>query len=290
VNFFWILVLFLTKYLTLVSYNSDGDAMTIYLDLLFLINFIFDFLILLVVNVALKRYTKIYKLILASLFGGLSLLFLFININNITLSILKVLIASLMVLISFGYKNVRYVFYNLLYFYMVSIILGGFLYYLKIEFSYDRDGLVFFYKGLSFSYLVLIVISPLILLVFIKSLKVLREVKNYYYKVDIKLSCDFKVSLTGFLDTGNRLIDPITNKPIILLNKRVLKGKYHIRSPMYVPFNSLNNHGLLECVKPISIYINDKVLDNYLIGFSDKSFKLNGIDCLLNYKILEDIC
>ena len=58
---------------------------------------------------------------------------------------------------------------------------------------------------------------------------------------------------------------------------------------MYVPYNSLNHHGLIECIKPKYIIVNDKKLVNYLIGLSEESFKLNGIDCLLNYKILEDI-
>ena len=37
------------------------------------------------------------------------------------------------------------------------------------------------------------------------------------------------------------------------------------------------------------VVINDKKLTNYLIGLSDENFKLNGIDCLLNYQIREDI-
>ena len=87
-----------------------------------------------------------------------------------------------------------------------------------------------------------------------------------------------------------KLIDPVTKKPIILINKKKLKGSIHIRSPMYVPFHSLNHHGLLECIKPKYIMINNIKLTNYLIGLSEESFKLNGVDCLLNYKILEDIC
>ena len=38
-----------------------------------------------------------------------------------------------------------------------------------------------------------------------------------------------------------------------------------------------------------NILFENKKLLNYLIGLSEESFKLNGIDCLLNYKILEDI-
>lgn len=263
--------------------------MTIYIDVVFLINFILDFLLLLTVNIALKRYSKIYKIILGALFGSISLISLFISLNSILISILKILMGLGMVLIAFGYKNLKYTIYNALYLYMTSIILGGFLYYLKLEFSYSNKGLVFYYHGLTINYIFLIIIAPIILYVFIKSLKVLKEVKNYYYKVEIVLSDTFKVLLTGFLDTGNKLRDPITHKPIILINKKIIKGKYNIRSPMYVPYNSLNNHGLLECVRPLGIYINGEEIKNYLVGFSDNSFKLNGIDCLLNYQLLEDI-
>lgn len=263
--------------------------MVIYLDLVFIINFILDFLLLLTVNIALKRYSKIRKLILGSLFGSISLLYLFIPLNQIFLVTFKILISIFMCLISFGYKNIKFTLYNIIYLYMVSIILGGFLYYLKIEFSYSNKGFGFYYEGLAINYIFLLFIAPIILYVFIKSIKALKEVKNYYYKVKIIFSNNYELTLSGFLDTGNKLIDPITNKPIILLNKKKVKGKIPIRSPMYVPFNSLNHHGLLECIKPKYLAINDKEIKNYLIGLSDTSFKLNGIECLLNYKILEDI-
>lgn len=263
--------------------------MIIYLDLVFLINFILDLLLLLTVNIALKRYSKIRKLILGSLFGSISLLYLFIPLNKILLIIFKIFISVFMCLISFGFKNIKYTFYNILYLYMTSIILGGFLYYLKIEFSYNNKGFVFYYEGLAINYVFLILIAPLILYVFLKSIKALKEIKNYYYKVKIIFSNNYEITLSAFLDTGNKLIDPITNKPIILINKKKIKGKIPIRSPMYVPFNSLNHHGLLECIKPKYLSINDKELKNYLIGLSDTSFKLNGIECLLNYKVLEDI-
>lgn len=181
-----------------------------------------------------------------------------------------------MVLIAFGYKNIKYTTYNVIYLYMVSIILGGFIYYLNIEFK-------------NSNYLILLLIAPIILYIFIKSITALKEIKNYYYKVSIVFNDNDKLNITGFLDTGNKLTDPITNKPIILINKKKIKGSINIRSPMYVPYNALNHHGLLECIKPKCIIIDNKKLTNYLIGLSEESFKLNGVDCLLNYKILEEI-
>ena len=83
--------------------------------------------------------------------------------------------------------------------------------------------------------------------------------------------------------------DPITNKGIILVEKEMLKGKYNIRSPMYVPFNSLNNHGLLKCFKPKYIIIENKIYTDYLIGVSDRKFNIDGISCILNYKLMEEL-
>ncbi len=267
----------MTIFLNRLLYNHTGDSMIIYIDLLMTINFLFDFLLLLTINIALKRYSKVYKLILASLFGEVTLFSLFIPINSILFTILKIILGIIMVLIAFGYKNIKYTFYNIIYLYMVSIILGGFVYYLNVEFNKIND-------------LILLLLAPFILYIFMKSLKVVKEIKNYYYKIKIVFNNQQELNITAFLDTGNKLVDPITNKPIILLNKKKLKDNIKIRSPMYVPYNALNYHGLLECIKPEYIVINNKRLSNYLIGLSEQTFKLNGIDCLLNYKILEEIC
>ncbi len=250
--------------------------MVIYLDLVWAINFILDFMLLLTINVALKRYTKRYRLFLGALMGSISLISLFIALNYLILTIFKLILGLLMCLIAFGYKNIKYTLANLVYLYMLSFILGGFLYFLKINYA-------------NFNYAFLLVIAQLILYVFIKSSKALKEIKNYYYQVEIVFNKNYSLKVNGFLDTGNRLREPLSKKPIIILNKKLIKGKINIRSPMYVPFNTLNNHGLLECFKVDKIIINNCILKNYLIGLSNSSFHINGIDCLLNYQIKEDI-
>ena len=58
---------------------------------------------------------------------------------------------------------------------------------------------------------------------------------------------------------------------------------------MYVPFNSLNNHNLLPCIKPKEVKINEKKYFNYLVGITDKKFNMNGVECILHSKLLEEI-
>ena len=56
--------------------------MKIYLDLILLLNFGFDFILLLSVSLILRRNVKIYKILIGAFIGSISILTLFININS----------------------------------------------------------------------------------------------------------------------------------------------------------------------------------------------------------------
>ena len=88
--------------------------MTVYIDLVCIINFIYDFLILLTVSFTLKRNRKIYYYILSSLIGVLSIFLLFLKINNVILFLLKILISIIMVIVAFGYKSIKYTISNII--------------------------------------------------------------------------------------------------------------------------------------------------------------------------------
>ena len=117
---------------------------------------------------------------------------------------------------------------QLLYLYMISTILGGFLYLLNIEFSYKQDGLVFYFNGLSINFIILLIVSPIIIYIYIKQSKLLKNNYSCYYKIEIVFKNNKSILLNSFLDTGNKLIDPVTKKGIILINKNSIKGKYNI--------------------------------------------------------------
>ena len=260
--------------------------MVIYIDLIFFINFAYDFLLLLTVGMVLKRKVKIKRHIISALVGAASIFILFMPFNNYLLFILKVLVSILMCIISFKYISLRYTFNNLCYLYMCSVILAGFLYYLDLEFSYDHAGLIFFFKGVSVNYLLLMLLSPIILIIYIHSSKKLKNTYNLYYHVNIFFD-DIKISCLALFDNGNSLKDPVTNKPVIILNKKLLKGVHHIRDPMYVPFNTVSGSSIMKCYKPSYIMLNNKKIYNYLIGESNYKFS-DGVECILNVKLMED--
>lgn len=262
--------------------------MTVYLDLVFILNFCYDFLLLMTVSIALKRYAKIKKLLFGALIGSISILILFLNIPNIVLFIIKLFISVVMCLISYGFKNSKYSLINISYLYMCSVILAGFLYFLDLEFSYDHLGIVFFFNGFSVNYLILIILAPIILGAYIIQIKKLKTKQNLYYKVDVLLKNNKKLELNGYLDTANKLVDPITGKKIIIVESGAINKRF-IRSPIYVPYKAINYNGLLKCFSPKLIIINDNKYNNYLLGIYEGKFNIEGINCILNYKLMEDL-
>lgn len=255
--------------------------MKIYLDLVMILNFFFDFILLLSVSVLLKRKVNIKRIIYASFIGGLSILFLFININSLTLFLFKVIISIIMILISFGYRNIKYTLTNLGYLYVVSIFLGGSLYLINMQLSYKHKGIIFYHSGFSINILLIIILAPLIIYLYIKQEKKLKNNYSNYYNVRIYLN-DSYIDAIGYMDTGNNLVDPITKKRVILLDKR--KILFDIKEFMLVPLFTVSGNDLVKCIKTNKVVVNHKEYKNVLLGIID-DINLDGIDVILNNKM-----
>lgn len=260
--------------------------MTIYIDLIVLLNFFLDFLLLITVSLILKRNTRLIRIIIGAFIGGLSIITLFINMSSLSLFILKFIISIFMCLISFSYKNIKYTLNNILYLYLISIILGGFLYFINDSVSYKNIGLIFFHNGLSINLLVIIITSPIILFLYYKESVKQKEELNKKYIVDITLLNDKKLNITGFLDTGNNLYDPYKKRPIIVINKSIL-GNYKPKL-ILVPCITVNKESMISCFKIKDISINGKKIEEeVLVGISDNNFNIEGVDLLLHKKIIK---
>lgn len=262
--------------------------MKIYLDLVLILNFIFDFLLILSVSIILRRNVKINRIMLGAFIGGLSILALFFKINSLTLFFFKFFISILMVLISFGFKNIRYTIKNIVFLYLSSMILGGFLYFLNIEFSYKHEGLVFFHNGLSINFIFLIIFSPIIIYIYVRESKKLKTNYSNYYKANLYIK-NKKLELNAYLDTGNNLSDPYKKRPIILVDKRKILFDINEFKMVLVPYESLNNKGLLKCIKPDKIDIEGiGIKKNFLVGIMEDKIKLDGVDCIISMKLMEE--
>lgn len=257
--------------------------MKIYLDVVFIINFFYDFITLISSSIILKRNTKLIRIILGSLFGSLTLLIYFIRMNNIEIFIYKIIISSLIIIITFNYKNIKYFIKNIYYFYLIGILLGGFLYFINNSLL-KNNGLIF-YKNKNINVFIGIILSVICTYIYIRNIKDLKTNYNKYLKVKLFFN-NYSINLNAFLDTGNKLIDPYTLKPIIIVNKEYIKNDEY---KLLVPYKTCDYDGLLKCIKANKIFIEGiGYKKNFLVGITD-SIKMDGVDCILSELLMEGI-
>ena len=196
---------------------------------------------------------------------------LFTSINRLLLELITII---LMITIAFKYKNIRYFLTNILYTYILSILLGGLIYLFNSKVTLN----------IYLKYLVIIILSIEVMTLYIKENKKIKNTYNNYYKVDIYFKDKEKISLIGFLDTGNNLYDPYKKRPIILVDKKYQKEDKFI----LVPYHTINGEGLLKCIKPEKVYI-EKIgyKNNLLVAFSSSPSTINGVEVLLHKDLMK---
>lgn len=255
--------------------------MKIYLDLVFIINFFVDFILLYGTKIILKKVTSIKRIIIGSLVGTLTTWSLFISLSTIELFILKIILSILIIIITFGKKDFKN---TLFFFYVLSIILGGTMYLFNITEIIQNNTVL---KNKYLFYTILIILLTFIIIhIFIKVYKKNRLITTTKYQIEITIN-NKKLLLEAILDTGNHLVDPYKKRPIILIDREI---NYNKKRPIYVPYKALNTTGIIKCILPDKVIINNKEFKNCLIGLSKDKFSLNGASCILPNKFKEDLC
>ena len=243
--------------------------MTLYLDLVFVINIYFDFIILLVTSLILKRNVSLKRIFLGSVIGGFTIVLLFFDISNLLLFIFKLIFSLLMILGAFSYKSFSYFINNLIYLYITSFVLSGTLYLFELEFNYNNIILI-------------IIFSFIILYFYLKEINKLKYNYNNYLKVIIKYK-DKIFKLVGYIDSGNKLVDQYKNRPISLIYSN--EFEYDYEDVLLVPYETASGSGVLKCIKVDKLIINNQECSG-LIGFMDKKINIDGVDIILNSRYI----
>lgn len=259
--------------------------MKIYVDYVFMINFLFDFILLLGLSMVLKRNVSKLRIFLGALFGGLSFFIIFLNISSFMFFVLKMFLAILMIIITFSYKDLKYTMNNFIYLIILSVLMGGFLYLTNIEFGYSHVGMLFFTNGKSLNFIILVFLSLLVMILYARYMKKIKRENAKVFKTTLFID-NKELVLSGFLDTGNEL--KYFNKPVIILNKNI-KIDICDKKIYYVPFTTINGSGVMKCIKIDKIFIEDKgYFENVMLALSNDKFHLDGADIILNVNLWEE--
>ena len=100
---------------------------------------------------------------LSSVIGTIPLIFLFLNINNILVFFISFLFSIIMSIITFTFKDIIYTIKNIFYMYTTGIFIAGFIYLINVNIFPTIDNYLL-------NVISLIILSPIITLIYIKSI------------------------------------------------------------------------------------------------------------------------
>ncbi len=195
------------------------NEQVVYADLTFLINFIMDFFILWATGKLVGIRLSYPRLIIASILGSLYAVgYLFLDLFWYSLP-MKFLFSILLVRVGLFPTNIKVFKKSILYFYSISFFVAGAT--MASSFFYRTNQFTF-----SFSYLWLGggILAVILLVIFGERYLSKQLIPNLFkYKVKLNFA-GFFCEGDGFLDTGNSLKDPLTNKPVLVAEYNFIKS------------------------------------------------------------------
>jgi len=231
--------------------------LVVYADLLILINFIVNFFLLYITGKTLKLKVKLKFMFLAAAIGSAYTITLIYPILNVFSAFyFKILVAAILIYISFGNRGFICNFKISAVFILYSMVLAGicmFIEYSNCSYTGDYMIINFPYEWLFISLMVLyITIDRLVIYV-----KDRNKVFTLIYDVDIVFRNKSK-TVRAFLDTGNELREPATNLPVVIVEKSVFENvNLEGMDKFYIPYRVINGKcGKLQGFKPDVVKIN----------------------------------
>lgn len=197
----------------------------IYGDILFIVNMTVDYLLIGLTAVMLKRETRLLRQISASVLGGISAFYIFIETENFLIDILyRIVISTVLSFIAFGFHGVRKFVRAIFVYLMLSFLLCGI-----------ADLTVSLFKNPAVTVnntVIYIGISPILLIVisviFYFISKLIFNLKKNSFAGEI---CKVRVVLgnneavfRGLIDSGNSISDAMSDSEILIASERVIKS------------------------------------------------------------------
>lgn len=269
---------------------------SIYIDVYFGFNFLMDFLIMLILGIIIKAHNNILRNVLSAITGSIyAVIILILEIKGgVIYFFTYVVMAEIMLLIAFGKQALRENIKNVIILYAVTFLLNGMInliyYGFDSEKSITDSAKSTYYGKINIFIVLLVAIAACIFAKYGKDLLVeyMKKVCSLY-NVCIFLG-NSKIKLTALRDTGNSLMEPVTGKPVCVVEKDAIRSfdddnlKY-----ILIPYNSVGKqHGLLRAFVADRILVNDIEIKKVIIGiYEGKLSQSNKYKMILNPDLLK---
>ncbi len=203
----------------------------IYLDVVFAVNFILDFIILLLERRISRKRVSLNRIFLGALVGAslMCVIILIPKMNYILYLAFSYFFSSaLIICVTFKPKKIKELIKLTLLLYMIAILLGGIIftlyYYSIVGYGLTRIFSKDVFKGLDLQILLLLLcLAVVIWVIFINIFFKVVNVSKSIYDIGIFFQ-NKEMKINALLDTGNALYDPISHWPVIIGEIEIFKN------------------------------------------------------------------
>ena len=264
--------------------------LTVYLDVLIIINVILNYCILKLIASLCGTNVKFEKIIVSSLVGALFSLSIFLEINYICSFILKLLSVVICSYIAFGIKNIIFFLKSTGIMLIVTFSFSGIALALRKTNSIVYQNNFYTYLDVNPIVLLTAIVFVYCLLTFVEFISFSLN-RNYIFKIDIYYGDRF-ISATGLYDTGFRVKDIVTFRKVMICSVECIKvllpedllseikdfyilGEYHSKKITPVFYSDISDNGMLPGIKPekVVLYAGNKTVEikNCIIAVTEKN-------------------
>ena len=284
--------------------------MTIYVDVVLIENLIMNYIILLATAIILKEKIKYIRLFFSSLEGAIYSIIDYLNILEMYSSMaLKFVLSIVIVYLSYNPSNMKKMLKQLMIFYLTSFAFGGaafaLIYIVKPQDILMKNGMFLGTYPLK-TIMLATVITFVIIITAFKIVKSKITKKDMFCDISAKINGE-TVKVKAMIDTGNLLRDPLTQKPVLVIERNslyealpkqilnnldnILGGdlekipeeiqKEYLPKLKFIPFSSLGKqNGMLIGIKSgkvkISYEDNEIIKEDVVVGIYNKSLTKKG--------------
>lgn len=260
--------------------------MVIYVDVLFVVNFFITYLLLLLTKLIGKESPKTIRLLIGAFIGGAySLVILLDELHFLLTALGKILVSIIIVLSVFGFKRITVILKNLGIFYVSNMLLLGVVLAVWLIFKPDgiaiHNDVIYFdipARILLFSALAAYVIALIVVRIYNRILG-----KNEIYSLTI-FKGDEQIHMYAFSDTGNKLREPFSNYPVIVVDS----NRISFDAQRVIPFNSVGGEGALKAFKPDKVVISSgrKSFETDRVYIAASTVESKDFSAILNPEII----
>ena len=267
--------------------------MVIYADILFLVNLISDYFLIMGTAKFLHIKVRRIRIMLSALFGGAYSEIILLNLNSYILFLTKIAAMIVMTAIAFKFASFRVFLKINAAFFVVNFIFGGCVtaLYLLTDSSVIYADIAGVYFNISPVVLIVFIVVSYLVIVLVNKFTMFRKRNSDSYLVKISLN-GREYSLTGFTDSGNMLKEPFSGYPVVFVKRDIFSKGDIPDLKRAIVCNTVGGTHIVYGFRPANMVVKSKNLflqtDKVYICENENVLNNSNLEIILNPMIFEN--